>query len=87
MTQKAILENALAVTKARQSAVLSQRQLSKISHVPQSTIASIEYGHNTGIETISKLALSLGKKLTISISNIIGELKSAYILHRCPRYN
>lgn len=85
MTQKAILENALAVTKARQSAVLSQKQLSKISHVPQSTIARIEYGHNTGIENISKLVL--GKKLTISISNIIGELKSAYILHRCPRYN
>ncbi|MFC2584764.1 MAG: multiprotein-bridging factor 1 family protein [Lachnoanaerobaculum saburreum] len=60
------MENALAVTKARQSAVLSQRQLSKISHVPQSTIARIEYGHNTGIETISKLAL--GKKLTFSIS-------------------
>ena len=66
MTQKAILENALAVTKARQSAVLSQRQLSKISHVPQSTIARIEGGHNTGIENINKLVL--GKKLTISIS-------------------
>ena len=32
------------------------------------SLARIESGHNTGIETISKLALVLGKKLTVSIS-------------------
>ena len=35
---------------------------------PQSTIARIECGYNTSIETINKLAMALGKKLTISIS-------------------
>jgi len=68
LTEKAILESALTVAHARQSAGLSQRQLAKISHVPQSTIARIECGCNTGIETINKLALALGKKLTISIN-------------------
>ena len=68
LTEKSILESALTVAHARQSAGLSQRQLAKISHVPQSTIARIECGCNTSIETINKLALALGKKLTISIS-------------------
>ena len=67
LNEKAILESALTVAHARQSAGLSQRQLAKISHVPQSTIARIECGCNTSIETINKLALALGKKLTISI--------------------
>ncbi len=68
LTEKAILESALTVEHTGQSAGLSQRQLAKISHVPQSTIARIECGCNTSIETINKLALALGKKLTISIS-------------------
>ena len=68
LTEKAILESALTVEHTGQSAGLSQRQLAKISHVPQSTIARIECGCNTRIETINKLALALGKKLTISIS-------------------
>ena len=67
LNEKAILESALTVAHARQSAGLSQRQLAQISHVPQSTIARIECGCNTSIETINKLALALGKKLTISI--------------------
>ena len=68
LTEKAILESALTVEHTGQRAGLSQRQLAKISHVPQSTIARIECGRNTSIETINKLALALGKKLTISIS-------------------
>ena len=68
LTEKAILESALVIASARQSARLSQRQLAKISPVPQSTIARIECGYNTSIETINKLAMALGKKLTISIS-------------------
>ena len=58
----------LVIASARQSAGLSQRQLAKISNVPQSTIARIECGYNTSIETINKLAMALGKKLTIIIS-------------------
>ena len=68
LTEKAILESALVIASARQSAGLSQRQLAKISNVPQSTIARIECGYNTSIETINKLAMALGKKLTIILS-------------------
>ena len=68
LTEKAILESAIAVYDARQTAGLTQRELASLSHVPQSTIARIECGCNTSIETINKLALALGKKLTISIS-------------------
>ncbi len=52
--EKAILESAVAVANARSKAGLTQRQLSELSHVPQSTIARIERGHNTSIETMSK---------------------------------
>ena len=45
-----------------------QRELASLSHVPQSTIARIERGHNTSIETMSKIALALNKNLTIKIS-------------------
>jgi len=51
--EKAILESAVAVANARSKAGLTQRQLSELSHVPQSTIARIERGHNTSIETMS----------------------------------
>ncbi|WP_075572208.1 helix-turn-helix domain-containing protein [Megasphaera coli] len=66
LTEKAILESAIAVYDARQSAGLTQRELASLSHVPQSTIARIERGHNTSIETMSKIALALNKNLTIS---------------------
>ena len=66
-TQKAILESALAVSKARSKAGLSQRELAKLSHVPQSTIDRIERGNNTSIETMSKLAVALKQELKISI--------------------
>ena len=65
--EQAILESALAVANARSKAGLTQRQLSELSHVPQSTIARIERGHNTSIETMSKLAVALKQELKISI--------------------
>ncbi len=68
LTEKAILESAIAVSDARQTAGLTQRELASLSHVPQSTIARIERGHNTSIETMSKIALALNKNLTIKIS-------------------
>ena len=66
--EKAILESAIAVSNARQKAGLSQRELAALSHVPQSTIARIERGNNTSIETMSKIAFALNQKLTINIS-------------------
>ncbi|EMB72905.1 putative transcriptional regulator [Streptococcus mutans 15VF2] len=67
LAERAILESALAVATARSKAGLTQRQLSEISHVPQSTIARIERGHNTSIETMSKIAVALNQELKINI--------------------
>lgn len=62
------LESAIALTKARRDSGLSQRDLSTISDVPQSTIARIESGANTSIDTLTKIANALGKKLTVNFS-------------------
>ncbi|MEY8463812.1 helix-turn-helix domain-containing protein [Streptococcus merionis] len=67
LAEKAILESAVAVYNARHNAGLSQRELADLSHVPQSTIARIERGNNTSIETMSKIAFALNQKLTITI--------------------
>ncbi|HEM5984990.1 TPA: helix-turn-helix transcriptional regulator [Streptococcus suis] len=67
LAEKAILESALAIYNARQKAGLTQRELADLSHVPQSTIARIERGNNTSIETMSKIAYALIQELTISI--------------------
>lgn len=67
LVEKTILESALAVYNARQKAGLTQRELADLSHVPQSTIARIERGNNTSIETMSKIAFALNQELTISI--------------------
>ncbi|HFI0409356.1 TPA: multiprotein-bridging factor 1 family protein [Streptococcus suis] len=67
LAEKTILESALAVYNARQKAGLTQRELAELSHVPQSTIARIERGNNTSIETMSKIAFALNQELTISI--------------------
>ena len=61
-------ERAIALTKARRDSGLSQRDLSTISDVPQSTIARIESGANTSIDTLTKIANALGKRLTVNFS-------------------
>ena len=68
LAEKAILESAIAVYNARKRAGLTQRELASLSHVPQSTIARIERGHNTSIETMSKIAFAMNKNLTINFS-------------------
>lgn len=62
------LESAIAVTHVRKEAGLTQRELANVSKVPQSTIARIETGANTSIDTLTKIANALGKKLTVSFS-------------------
>lgn len=59
------LESAVALLKARENAGLTQRELAKRVDVPQSTIARIERGNNTSVDTLSKIANSLGKKLKV----------------------
>ena len=62
------LESAIAVTHVRKEAGLTQRELANVSKVPQSTIARIETGANTSVDTLTKIANALGKKLTVSFS-------------------
>ena len=65
LEEKAKLENALAVLKAREG--LTQRDLAEKSGVPQSTIARIEKGANTSLTTMCKIAFALDKQLKISL--------------------
>ena len=62
------LERAIALTKVRKESGLSQRDLATVSDVPQSTIARIESGANTSIDTLTKIANALGKRLTVNFS-------------------
>ena len=62
------LESAIALTKVRKESGLSQRDLATVSDVPQSTIARIESGANTSIDTLTKIANALGKRLTVNFS-------------------
>ncbi|MEE6717102.1 helix-turn-helix transcriptional regulator [Schleiferilactobacillus harbinensis] len=63
--ETAKLDCAVTVLNARTGAGLTQRQLAQQANVPQSTIARIERGQNTTIDTLSKIASALGKKLII----------------------
>ena len=56
--------------KAREDAGLTQRELAKRVDVPQSTIARIERGNNTSVDTLSKIANALGKKLKVEFVNM-----------------
>ena len=62
------LESAIALSEVRKSEGLSQRELSAISNIPQSTIARIESGANTSVDTLTKIANALGKRLTVNFS-------------------
>lgn len=64
------LESAVALLKAREDAGLTQRELAKRVDVPQSTIARIERGNNTSVDTLSKIASALGKKLKVEFVNM-----------------
>ena len=65
LKEKAMLASAVAITKAREAAGLTQRELAERSGVPQSTIARIERGY-TSIDTLSKIAFALNKRVKIS---------------------
>lgn len=60
------LASAAALVDAREAAGLTQIELAKKAKIPQATIARIERGHNTSIETLTKLALALNKKFSVS---------------------
>lgn len=54
--------------KAREAAGLTQRDLATAARVPQRTVARVELGDNTSIDTLSKLAVALGKTLEVSLA-------------------
>ena len=55
-----------ATIKARNSKKLTQRALSEITNIPQSTIARIETGLvSPKIETLNKLLIAMGYRLKI----------------------
>lgn len=62
------LESAVALMKLREEQGLSQRELARLAHVPQSTIARVEKGANTSVDTLIKIASALGKELKISFA-------------------
>ena len=64
------LESVVALLKVREDAGLTQRELAKRVDVPQSTIARIERGNNTSVDTLSKIANALGKKLKVEFVNM-----------------
>ncbi|WP_262316620.1 helix-turn-helix domain-containing protein [Lacticaseibacillus parakribbianus] len=63
--ESARLESAVALMTARERVGLTQRELAARANVPQSTIARIEHGYNASIDTTSKIAVALGKKLQL----------------------
>ncbi|MCI1890871.1 MAG: helix-turn-helix transcriptional regulator [Schleiferilactobacillus harbinensis] len=58
---------AWAITEARHAAGLTQKELALKAHLPQATVARVERGNNTSINTLSKMANALGKKIEITI--------------------
>ena len=56
--------------KVREDAGLTRRELARRVDVPQSTIARIERGNNTSVDTLSKIANALGKKLKVEFVNM-----------------
>lgn len=63
--QNSKLASAVALMEARESAGLTQQELAAKACVPQSTIARIERGSNTSIDTMSKIAFALGRHLEV----------------------
>lgn len=63
--ESARLDNAMTVMEARQQAKLTQQQLADLAGIPQSTVARIESGANTSVDTLSKIAKALNKKIEL----------------------
>ncbi|MQS75977.1 helix-turn-helix domain-containing protein [Companilactobacillus halodurans] len=62
------MNSAVALLTAREELGWTQSELAQKAHMPQSTIARIETGHNISVDKLSILASVMGKKLKISIS-------------------
>ncbi|TLF35687.1 helix-turn-helix transcriptional regulator [Lacticaseibacillus zeae] len=61
------LEIAVVISQAREAAGLTQRALASKAGIPQVTVARVERGDNTSIETLGKIANALGKHIKLSL--------------------
>lgn len=62
------LNSAVAVRREREEYGWTQQELASKAGVPQSTIARIENGANTSMDTMSKIANAFNKVISISFS-------------------
>ena len=63
------LDTAIAVSRAREQAHLTQEQLAERSGLSRNTIIRIERGSTSpSIKTLGKIASALGKRVHVSIS-------------------
>lgn len=60
--------SAAAIREERSAYGWTQKELAEKAHLPQSTIARIEKGSNTSMDTISKIAEAFGKTWSLSFS-------------------
>lgn len=60
------LSSAVSIKKERESYGWTQKELAHKAGLPQSTIARIENGSNTSMDTISKIANAFGKKVVLT---------------------
>ncbi|TLF42509.1 helix-turn-helix domain-containing protein [Lacticaseibacillus zeae] len=61
------LEVAVVISQAREVAGLTQRAIASKAGIPQATVARVERGDNTSIETLGKIANALGKHIKLSL--------------------
>ena len=66
---KVRLINAYQFMKARDAAGLSQRDLAAAAGVPEREIARVELGERTSLDTLSKIAMALGKTLDVTLAD------------------
>lgn len=66
--EKNKLTSAIAVRNERESYGWTQDELASRAGLPQSTIARVERGANTSMDTISKIANAFGKTVKISFA-------------------
>lgn len=67
-TEENKLTSAIAVRNEREIYGWTQQELAEKAGIPQSTIARIESGANTSMETISKIANAFGKSVQINFA-------------------
>lgn len=60
------LAGAVAIKQERENYGWTQQELAKKAGLPQSTVARIEKGANTSMDTISKIANAFGKGVVLS---------------------